>query len=243
LCEGSLDAIGPLARDIDLLERAARVIGDFDEGDPIAAPAAVAGLGGVEVVPAVAEAYARARSAMGTVAEIELPHPLSRARLAGFMLTGRSLSAALADADPALLSDRLKRLIAYGPRRKAADWAEDRRVLSETATAFRSAVERHGALLLPTSPAPAFPHSEQAPANQADFTAPANFADLPAISIPGGWSEGLPFGMQLVGRPGHEGALFALARRLDAALHAYRAPAHTAINQGENPCVSSACST
>ena len=54
----------------------------------------------------------------------------------------------------------------------------------------------------------------------------ANIAGLPALSLPGGWSpDGLPIGIQLIGQTGHEAGLFALARRLDAALNAYRPPA------------------
>lgn len=226
LCEGSLDAIGPLARDLDTLERVWDVIrGDSPSaGTASGAVAVIANLGGAECHPDVLAAYEQSKAALGVAAEISLPHPLSRARFAGFILTARTLSEAFADADPALLSDRLKRLIAYGPRRKAEDWAEDQRVLRETADAFGEAVEKYGAVLTPTTPAPAFPHSEDAPANQADLTAPANFADLPAISIPGGWSDGLPFGMQIIGRTGHEAGLFALARQLDSALNAYRRP-------------------
>ncbi len=225
-CDADLDSVGPLARDLDTLERVWDVMrGDRPSGGTIPSGVAVLfGLGGVDCVPDVIAAYEKAKAALGVAAEIALPHPLSRARYAGFIKTARTLSAQLADADPALLSERFKRLIAYGPRRSDDDWAEDQRVLRETADAFRAGVETHGAILTPTSPGPAFPHSEDAPANQADLTAPANFADLPAISIPGGWSGGLPFGMQLIGRTGEEAALFALARQLDKALYAYRRP-------------------
>ena len=240
-CEASLDVIGPLARDLDTLERIWDALCSCEsrslaDGEPDSSlglllsqehkAVAIADLGGVECTPEVLTAYNKARRALGAVAEIALPHPLARVRFAGFIMVARTMAAALADADPAKLSPRLKKLVAYGPRRSDADWAEDQRVLTETSAAFRAAVETHGAIVLPTSPAPAFPHSEDAPANQADFTGIANFAGLPAISVPGGWSDdGLPFGMQLIGRTGHEAALFALARRLDAALDAYRAPA------------------
>ena len=42
-------------------------------------------------------------------------------------------------------------------------------------------------------------------------TLPVNMAGLPGLSIPCGLSEGLPVGLQLIGRPWSEGALFALA--------------------------------
>lgn len=225
LAEPDLDAIGPLARSLDLLERVARAMSDVGEGAAPSGWATLADLGGVECQPAVLDGFARARAACDPVAEIALPHPLSRVRFAGFIKTVRFMAAHFADADPALLSDHLRKLIAYGPRRSAADWVEDQRVLAETATALREAIVRHGLLLLPTAPQTAFAHSFAAPANQADFTCLANIAGLPAISLPAGFSDdGLPVGVQIIALPGHETAMFARARTLDAALAAYRPP-------------------
>ena len=227
LCEASLDVIGPLARDLQTLERVARVISNFGEGGRADLPATLVDLGEVECTSEVIAAHDEARRALGATAEFTLPHPLARVRFAGFIMVARTMATTFADVDPSKLSPRLKKLVAYGPRRSDADWADDQRMLAEAADRLRAAVETHGAILLPTSPAPAFPHSGEAPANQADFTGIANFAGLPAISIPGGWSgDRLPFGMQLIGRIGHEAGLFALARRLDIALDAYRRPAN-----------------
>ena len=39
------------------------------------------------------------------------------------------------------------------------------------------------------------------------FTIPVNIAGLPGLSIPCGFSEGLPVGLQLIGRPFEEGTL------------------------------------
>ena len=98
--------------------------------------------------------------------------------------------------------------------------------MAETKVALEAAVERYVAILMPTAPQVAFAHSEAAPANQADFTCLASVAGLPAIAIPAGWSnDGLPVGVQLIGKAGHEAGLFALARKLDAGLAAYRPPA------------------
>ncbi|MDA8297630.1 MAG: amidase [Actinomycetota bacterium] len=50
------------------------------------------------------------------------------------------------------------------------------------------------------------------------FTAPANLTGQPAISLPLCWSaDGLPIGVQLVGRPAGEAALLQLAGELEAA--------------------------
>lgn len=48
------------------------------------------------------------------------------------------------------------------------------------------------------------------------FTSFVNAAGLPAVTVPVGTSsDGLPIGMQLIGKPGGEGALLALGRQLE----------------------------
>lgn len=50
------------------------------------------------------------------------------------------------------------------------------------------------------------------------FTAPVNMTGQPAVSLPLHWTdEGIPLGVQLVGRPAGEAALLALAAQLEAA--------------------------
>ena len=71
---------------------------------------------------------------------------------------------------------------------------------------FERAFERVDLVLLPTSPTVAFRLGERVadPLQMylADiFTIPVNLAGLPGISVPCGFSEGLPVGLQLVGRP------------------------------------------
>jgi aspartyl-tRNA(Asn)/glutamyl-tRNA(Gln) amidotransferase subunit A len=227
LTEPSLDTIGPLARNLDVLERVSLVISGFGEGGSDRPIAVLAGLGGIECEPAVLRAYEAAKAALGASAEIRLPHSPDRIRFAGFIAASRFLAAYLAGADFTKISPMLAKLLTYGPRRREADLAEDRQVLAETRVALEAAVETYGAILLPTAPQAAFPHSEAGPADQAGFTCLANVAGLPAISIPAGWDpDGLPVGVQLVGKVGEEAGLFALARRLDAALAAYRPPAN-----------------
>jgi aspartyl-tRNA(Asn)/glutamyl-tRNA(Gln) amidotransferase subunit A len=232
MTEPSLDTIGPLARDLDMLERVSRVISYFGEGDgnspeTVAAGATLGDLGEVACNDDVLAIFAKARAHLGALAAVQLAQPLSRIRFAGFIKSSRSLAVHLADADPALLSPALNKLLRYGPGRSASDWAEDQQILADVAAQVTALVNRNSFLLLPTAPQTAFPHSETAPANQADFTCLANIAGLPSISIPAGWSvDGLPIGVQLVGQTGHEASLFALARALDAVLDAYRPPAN-----------------
>jgi amidase len=48
------------------------------------------------------------------------------------------------------------------------------------------------------------------------FVLPVSFARTPAVSIPAGLHDGLPIGVQLVGRSGHEWELLAVAEQLEA---------------------------
>ena len=48
------------------------------------------------------------------------------------------------------------------------------------------------------------------------FVLPVSFARVPALSIPAGLHQGLPVGVQLVGRMGAESDLLDLAEQLEA---------------------------
>jgi aspartyl-tRNA(Asn)/glutamyl-tRNA(Gln) amidotransferase subunit A len=230
--EPSLDTIGPLARDLETLEQVSGVISDFGEGDNNSVQTTAAGmilsdLGGVECSADVLAVYDKAKAALGVLQAKTLSLPLSRIRFAGFIKTSKYMAEAFADVDQNLLSPTLRKLLSYGPKRGAADWEEDQRILAATRDEVRALVIQNGFLILPTTPQAAFPHSEAAPANQADFTCIANIAGLPAISLPAGWSsDGLPIGIQLVGQIGHEAGLFDLAKSLDKGFAAYRPPAN-----------------
>ena len=225
LAEPALDVIGPIARSLGLLERAARLTSAFGEAALPGRPVTLAGLAGVECTADVLAAHARACALLDMGPAASLTDSPSRIRYAGFIATARALSAELAGVPADALSPALTHLIAYGPRRKPADLAADAAVLARGAERLTAIVTTQGPLILPTTPQPAFAHSDPAPANQADFTCLANVADLPAITLPAGLSaDGLPIGVQVIGPRGAEAGLFALARQLDAGLAAYRQP-------------------
>ncbi|WP_162558898.1 amidase [Sphingorhabdus sp. EL138] len=226
LAEQSLDCIGPLARNLALLEKVARVISDFGEDKAATGSLATLVETGVDCELEVIENFRDImRWAGETIAVAQLKHKLSRIRFAGFIKTTKAMAAHFADEDQSKLSGNLKKLIAYGPKRSAADWDEDQAILKQTSETMQMLVLKHGFCILPTAPQGAFPHSEDAPANQADYTCLANIADLPAITIPSGFNDnGMPLGLQILAPKGCEADLFALARKLDEKLRGYRRP-------------------
>jgi aspartyl-tRNA(Asn)/glutamyl-tRNA(Gln) amidotransferase subunit A len=81
---------------------------------------------------------------------------------------------------------------------------------------FDTAFEKYDALVTPTSPTVPFKIGEKAdnPLQMylSDFcTLPINIAGVPAISIPAGFVDGLPVGMQIIGKPFSEPTLFRIS--------------------------------
>jgi aspartyl-tRNA(Asn)/glutamyl-tRNA(Gln) amidotransferase subunit A len=75
--------------------------------------------------------------------------------------------------------------------------------LAEIAAAGRAAeaaLADYDALLLPSTPHPAFAHDGPAPDDQADFMTLATAMGWPATAFPAGTSRGLPIGAQVVAR-------------------------------------------
>ena len=88
-------------------------------------------------------------------------------------------------------------------------------------TCFAAGID---AVLTPTTPSAAFAIGEKGRADPVEmylndvFTVTVNLAGLPGISVPGGLdAQGLPLGLQLIGRPFEEGTLFALAEVIEQA--------------------------
>jgi aspartyl-tRNA(Asn)/glutamyl-tRNA(Gln) amidotransferase subunit A len=81
---------------------------------------------------------------------------------------------------------------------------------------FASAFERCDVIATPTTPSTAFKLGEKAADPLAMylsdvFTIPCNLAGLPGLSVPCGFVEGLPVGLQLLGPPLGEPTLFRAA--------------------------------
>jgi aspartyl-tRNA(Asn)/glutamyl-tRNA(Gln) amidotransferase subunit A len=88
-------------------------------------------------------------------------------------------------------------------------------------TAFAAGVD---AILTPATPSAAFGQGEKGASDPVEmylndvFTVTVNMAGLPGIAVPAGLSaEGLPLGLQLIGRPFDEETLFSLAAAIEQA--------------------------
>ncbi len=79
----------------------------------------------------------------------------------------------------------------------------------------------------PTSPTTAFKIGEQVDdpltmyANDV-MTIPINLAGVPAISVPCGFSQGMPVGLQIIGKPFEEGEVYRMAHAYEQATEYYK---------------------
>jgi aspartyl-tRNA(Asn)/glutamyl-tRNA(Gln) amidotransferase subunit A len=81
---------------------------------------------------------------------------------------------------------------------------------------FKDAFEKYDALVTPTSPTVPFKLGEKVDDPLQMYlsdvcTLPINIAGLPAISVPAGFVDGLPFGMQIIGKPFDEETILHIA--------------------------------
>ena len=92
---------------------------------------------------------------------------------------------------------------------------------------FERAFEHHDLLLAPTTPSPPFRLGEKADDPVQMYlsdvcTIAANLAGLPAMSIPAGFADGLPIGLQITGKPLAEATILRAAHAFQQATNFHR---------------------
>ncbi len=226
---GSLDTVGPFARTAADLALACTAL------EPAFAPAGaarprVARLGGFFDAGLSAQAraaVARVAAAAGASAVVELADA-ARARQAAFVITAaeggelhaQRLREHAADFDPAT-RDRL----AAGALMPAAWYVRAQRFRAAYRTAIAEAFGDYDVLLAPATPYAATLAGQKTieidgvtsdvRPNLGVFTQPITLTGYPVVAVPVVEPGALPVGVQLIGRPGSEPLLLALAAELE----------------------------
>jgi len=104
-----------------------------------------------------------------------------------------------------------------------AFYGQAQRVRTLLIREHREALDGFDAIVTPTSPTVAFPIGDKAADPLAMYacdllTIPSCLAGLPGLSIPCGLSDGLPVGLQLIGRQFGENGLFRIGHALEQAI-------------------------
>lgn len=144
----------------------------------------------------------------------------------------RPVTLGVLEGQPREYGKRIRRAMRQGRRTSAIEFVD---ALSKAVLAARRVTKRLDSdldfLLTPTLSDPPCPIPEVptfgsvAWPRGAAFTVVASFAGLPAISIPAGIHDGLPLGVQVIGRPASDWPLLQLAERLEQwEVHRFRPP-------------------
>jgi aspartyl-tRNA(Asn)/glutamyl-tRNA(Gln) amidotransferase subunit A len=181
---------------------------------------------GVDLEPAVRSAFDNAVQAISragfAVQGCALPgYDFAAMRRKGLLVCEAELAASLGeDAHaPNAISPELASLLAFADRQSATKLAQCYLAFRTLDAPLHALFESVDVIVTPTAPQRAFPHSQSAPANQADLTALANLAGLPAATLPlpiandGGGDGGLPVGLHMMAPRGRDDMLLQLARR------------------------------
>jgi Asp-tRNA(Asn)/Glu-tRNA(Gln) amidotransferase A subunit family amidase len=173
---------------------------------------------------ACSDACRRAADALGFAGHsVERIEWESEAVAAGYGVVRRASMASF-PADPEQFAPGIRRLVEQGRALGARDYFQA--FESAYAAAFKVVVKpllsEFDFLLTPTLGLVPMPIEEVPPflsepyGRYIQFVLPVSFAHTPAVSVPAGLHEGLPVGVQLVGRSGSEWELLALAEQLEA---------------------------
>jgi Asp-tRNA(Asn)/Glu-tRNA(Gln) amidotransferase A subunit family amidase len=236
----TLDTMGVFSRTIEDAALLADAIAGHDDGDPQTVSAAAPQLlATAQSRPPVQPSFALVRSPVWAKAEgdvregfgelsetlwdrieaIELPEPFDRAHDWHRTINLAEMARYYAryyDRDPMLLSDRLRGMLEEGAAIPAADYIRALDGIARLNAGLNRLFERFDAIVTPAA-------AGEAPVGQATgdpaFSTIWTYCGVPAITLPlltG--SNGMPIGVQLVGRFYYDGRLLRTARWLSSRL-------------------------
>jgi len=147
----------------------------------------------------------------------------SEAVTAGYAVVRRASMASF-PADPKQFALGIRKLVEQGRKLSALDYFQAFENASATAysVVVKPLLTSFDFLLTPTLGLVPMPIEEVPPflsepyGRYIQFVLPVSFAHTPAVSVPAGVHDGLPVGVQLVGRAGQELELLSLAEQLEA---------------------------
>ncbi|TVQ35139.1 MAG: amidase [Geminicoccaceae bacterium] len=179
----------------------------------------------LELAPSVRQAFEAALRALAAQG-----HTVTQSRLDGWQADELRRDALLvAEVEGAVLFQDLmaepssditpafRALLDYGRRLPAPRYALALHRCQSFGQRLQRQLRDYDACLLPTTPAPAFPHDTKPPADVATLTVPANAAGLPALSLPLPVT-GPPIGLQLMTAPERDHELLTLAGEVEAVI-------------------------
>jgi amidase len=221
-----LSCRGPLARcaaDLRLALAVMTGVAPPAAAEPRGLRVAVVRSSPVPAHPACEAARRRAERALGAAGHALHDVPWDPMPVARAYQVVRPASVATMPDEPEDYGEAAGRLIAAGRRLGVREYLEALRAGLDAARLVHRALDDHDFVLTPTLGLPPMPIVEAPPfLGQAwcaytQFVLPVSFAGLPAVSVPAGLADGLPVGVQLVGRPLGERALLDLAEQLEGA--------------------------
>jgi aspartyl-tRNA(Asn)/glutamyl-tRNA(Gln) amidotransferase subunit A len=226
----NLDHVGPLTRTVRDAALMLSVMGGFDPHDPASANTPMEdSLGQIESgvrewrvalaageyietaepeMLAALDAAARVIKTLGAqVEKVEMSWLAELAAANGQMTQadGAAFHRERLKAHPDWFGEDVLERLRNGASLSSSEYALARRVEAEGRRRFEMFFEKFDILLLPTTPVSAPLMVDTGAINAARqltrFTAPFNLAGLPALSVPGGFTEtGLPLGLQIVSK-------------------------------------------
>ena len=258
LLSWSLDTIGPIARSVDDCAQLLRVLAGPDPRDPgtldvpaLDLPEALdpARVRGARIAmpdadqlppfmhPAVVAAWkdaaARLERLGAHVVAVRLPPWHFELASAATTIIGSeayALHRAAIDDPTQPIGEVFRERVQRAVRLEPAGYAQALRLMAERRRLFAEWFRDFDALLLPTVAIPAAPIDEideQGPV-PAFLTRPANYLGLCALALPAGLHEGLPLGVQIVGKPFAERTVLEIGKAYaeDSGFHRLRPPTH-----------------